>query len=282
MKVEKAIISTAGYGTRRLPITKTIDKNMLPIGNRPVIDYVVEECVLAGIKDIYLVVNDAKNGQIKAYYGENILLEEFLQARGAKEKLAKLRTAPKNVRLHYVEQNVNDRYGTSVPVTLVVEQFKLNEHVVLCNGDDPFWGAKDGSDVKTLIEGIKSEDESAIMGYEVLKTEVPKYGMLEKNAADMLTGVIEKPSLDKVTSTLVNLNRLIMSPALFEVIVEYTNSHHFNPKDQEYMLTDGYSEYLKRGGKMRVVPSTGKWLDCGSLEGWLNANNVVYASSSTK
>jgi UTP--glucose-1-phosphate uridylyltransferase len=276
MKIEKAIISTAGYGTRRLPITKTIDKNMLPIGNRPVIDYVVEECVLAGIKDIYLVVNDAKNGQIKSYYGENILLEAFLKARGATEKLAKLQTAPTGVRLHYVEQDVNDRYGTSVPVTLVAEQFGLNEHVVLCNGDDPFWNAKDGSDVKTLIEGVQSEEESAIMGYEVPKTEVPRYGMLEKNDEGMLVSVVEKPTLDRVTSTLVNLNRVVMSPELIAVMVEYTNDHHFGPKDQEYMLTDGYSEYLKRGGKMRVVPSTGQWLDCGSFEGWLNANNVVY------
>lgn len=280
MQIRKAIIATAGYGTRRLPITKTIEKNMLPVGNRPVIDYVVEECVLAGITEIYLVVNNAKDGQIWQYYSENAPLAQFLTERGADEKLAKLATVPEGVTLHFVEQNVNEWYGTSIPVTLAVEEFGLNEHVVFCNGDDPFWGAKDGSDIKTLAEGLKAEDESAIMGYRVDRSEVPRYGMLDVNDEGMLARVVEKPAAEDVTSDLVNLNRLVMSPELLNVVVEYTRGNEFGPMDQEYMITDAYEEYLRRGGKMRVVPSTGKWLDCGSVEGWLHANNVVVGQES--
>jgi len=275
MEIKKAIIATAGYGTRRLPITKTIEKNMLPLGNRPVIDYVVQECVLAGITDIYLVVNDIATSQIKAYYEAAPELEQYLSDRNATEKLAKINTAPKNINFHYVQQDVNDRYGTSIPVTLAAEQYNINEPIVFCNGDDPFWGAKDNSDVKTLVDAFRDPDETVIIGYRVDEKDVPRYGMFRKDANDMLVSIIEKPSIEQVDSNLVNVNRLILSPKLLKIIINYANSHNFGPKDQEYIITDPYSEYLKQGGKMRVVPSTGQWLDCGSLEGWLHANNVV-------
>jgi UTP--glucose-1-phosphate uridylyltransferase len=275
MEVTKAIIATAGYGTRRLPITKTIEKNMLPLGNRPVIDYVIQECILAGITDIYLVVNDIATSQIKAYFDPAPNLEQYLSDRNATEKLAKLATAPDGITFHYVEQDINARYGTSVPITLAVEQYNINEPVAFCNGDDPFWGAKNNSDVKTLVDAFKDPDETIIMGYRVDKKDVPRYGMLKKDTHNMLISIIEKPSPEQVDSSLVNLNRLILSPGLLKVIVAYTNSHDFGPTDQEYMITDAYTEYLRQGGRMRVVPSTGQWLDCGSLEGWLHANNVV-------
>jgi UTP--glucose-1-phosphate uridylyltransferase len=275
--ITKAIILTAGYGTRRLPITKTIDKNMLPLCNRPVIDYVVEECVLAGITDIYMVVNNAKNSQIKDYYGSNDVLERFLTERGASDKLASIKTAPQGVNLHFVEQNPNDRYGTAVAVALAVEEFGLAEQVVLCNGDDPFWGAKDGSDVKTLVKAVERDTESAIMGYQKPHDEVPAYGML-KVKDGFLTDIIEKPALKDVTSNLVNINRLVMAPQLLNTIVDYVNSNDFGPLDQEYIITDAYAQYLKQGGKMRVVQNTGQWLDTGSLEGWLQANNIVFGA----
>ena len=278
MSIKKAIIATAGYGTRRLPITKIIEKNMLPLGNRPIIDYVVQECVLAGITDIYLVVNDIPTSQIKAYYDPAPRLEQYLEDRNATTKLEFLDTAPSGVIFHYIEQDVNTRYGTSVPVTLAVEQFNISEPVVFCNGDDPFWGAKDGSDVKTLVDAYTSPDEAIIMGYRVDEKDVPRYGMIQKDANNMVTSIIEKPHPEQVESTLVNLNRLILSPKLLEDIVTYTNSHNFGPNDQEYMITDPLAEYLRQGGKMRVIPSTGEWLDCGSIEGWLHANNVVFGS----
>jgi UTP--glucose-1-phosphate uridylyltransferase len=274
MKITKAIISTAGYGTRRLPITKTIEKNMLPLGNRPIIDYVVEECVLAGITDIYIVVND-ESGQIAQYYGDNEPLREFLTERQATEKLAKLDTVPAGVNLHFIEQDVNDCYGTAIPASLAIEAIgNSDEHVVLCNGDDPFWGAKDGSDVKTMVDAVQSIDESVAMGYKVAADKINKYGIWEIEG-DFATGIIEKPAIGTVDSNLANLNRLVMSPKLQKIIMDYVREKNFAPTDQEYLITDAYSEYLKQGGKMRYVENTGEWLDCGTFEGWLYANNVV-------
>ena len=78
MQINKAIIPVAGWGTRRLPITKVIEKAMLPIGNRPLADYVVEDCAKAGIKEAYIVIDEKPFSQIKAYYEENVSFECFL------------------------------------------------------------------------------------------------------------------------------------------------------------------------------------------------------------
>ena len=82
MQIKKAIIPVAGWGTRRLPITKTIEKAMLPIGNRPLVDYVVEDCVKAGISEIYIVIDEKPFSQIKNYYEDNAKLYNYLIARG--------------------------------------------------------------------------------------------------------------------------------------------------------------------------------------------------------
>lgn len=273
--IKTAIIPTAGYGTRRLPITKTIEKNMLPVINRPIIDYVIEECVLAGITDIYLVINSIECSQIKAYYEPNEPLEKYLTDRAATDKLAKLKTLPDGVKLHFVEQDVNEKYGTAVPLALAIEQCGTDNPVVFCNGDDFFYGAKDGSEVKTMVEAVTDPETSVMLGYRVAKKEVTKYGMLDVNENGELISVVEKPELDDVTSQLVSINRIVMSPGLLKTIVNYVKNRHFGPRDQEYMVTDCYEEYIENGGKIKVVGSTGEWLDCGSFEGWMHANAVV-------
>ncbi|MDR2524502.1 MAG: NTP transferase domain-containing protein [Candidatus Nomurabacteria bacterium] len=273
-KITKAIILTAGYGTRRLPITKTIEKNMLPLGDRPIIDYVVEECALAGMTDIWLVVNDVANSQIKQYYEPNRELEQYLTERNATEKLAKLNTVPEGVRLHYVEQDINDKYGTAVPVALALAEIGADEQVVLCNGDDPFWGARGGSDVKTMIEAVQSPNESVTLGYQVPPDEIYKYGIWQVEG-DFAAKIIEKPAVGTVGSALANINRVVISPQLAQTITAYVRDNNFGPNEQEYMLTDCYETYIKGGGVMRYVKNTGEWLDCGSLAGWLRANNVV-------
>ena len=90
-----------------------------------------------------------------------------------------------------------------------------------------------------------------------------------------LVGVIEKPTPKEAPSNLINVSKYIMSPDLLQRIVKYVDEHDFGPKDQEYMVTDPIDEYIKDGGTMRVAPTTGEYLDGGSVEGWLHANNVV-------
>ncbi|MCL1963245.1 sugar phosphate nucleotidyltransferase [Candidatus Saccharibacteria bacterium] len=272
--IKTAIVPVAGYGTRRLPITKAVEKSMLPVGNRPIVDFAVEDCILAGIKDIVFVITETgEKSQIETYYGRNARLEEFLAARNATEKLKMLETAPSDVRFHFVKQDANDKYGTAVPVALAVKELGLNESVAFCNGDDFFWDSKDGSEEKNLVSHI-THDEAAIIGVRLPKEEITKFAMIEKNTDGFMTNIVEKPKLAEITSDLANINRFILSPALLTEIVNYVDNHHFGATDQEYFITDPILNFVRGGGKMRVVPASGRFMDCGSLEGWLYANQV--------
>ena len=99
MNITKAIIPVAGWGTRRLPITKSIEKCMLPIGNRPMVDYVVQDCIDAGITDIYFVVSE-DSSQLQSYYAANAALETYLEAHNKTEMLSLV--TPPVARFHYI------------------------------------------------------------------------------------------------------------------------------------------------------------------------------------
>jgi UTP--glucose-1-phosphate uridylyltransferase len=275
MSITKAIIPVAGYGTRRLPITKAVEKSMLPVGNRPIVDFAVEECALAGIKDIiFVITKTGERSQIETYYGKNARLEEFLVARGAEEKLKKLQTAPADLNFHFVEQDANDKYGTAVPVALAVKSLEISESVAFCNGDDFFYGSKGGSEVKNLLSSL-SEDEAGLIGIPLPRQEIMKFAMIEKAADGMMTNLVEKPKLEEITSDLANINRFALTPDLLKAIVDYVDGHNFAATEQEYFITDPILDFVKTGGKMRVVPATGRFMDCGSLEGWLYANQLI-------
>ena len=118
MPITKAIIPVAGWGTRRLPITKIIEKSMLPVGNRPLVDYSVQELIKAGVTDIYMVISNVEPCQVREFYKDNIALNLYLEARGKMDRLALAKTLPENVRIHYVSQDPSDKYGTAVPVAM--------------------------------------------------------------------------------------------------------------------------------------------------------------------
>jgi UTP--glucose-1-phosphate uridylyltransferase len=279
MKITKAIISTAGWGTRRLPITKVIEKSMLPVGNRPVVDYVVEDCVRAGIKDIFLVIDDKPFSQVKSYYGPNAQLARFLIARGKKDCLPLIETKPSGVNLHfYIQKNLNIKYGTAAPVAQVVEDYSIKETVAVLMGDDFIYGARNGSDIKNLMTLIKTPEDSAILGVKVDPKEVSRYGVL-KVENGRLTDLVEKPTVVNAPSNIINISRYLMSAALLERIVKYYKENHFGPHDQEYLITDPILAHIKSGAPIYALPATGQYLDCGTTSGWLHANYVVCAAA---
>lgn len=111
--ITKAIIPVAGWGTRMLPITKSIEKCMLPVGTRPVVDYIVQDIIRAGVKDIYFVVGE-QSTQVQSYYRSNIQLNDYLRRAGKEDKLPLV--APlRDVRIHFLTQPGTGGYGTSIP-----------------------------------------------------------------------------------------------------------------------------------------------------------------------
>ena len=273
-KITKAIIPVAGWGTRRLPITKIIEKSMLPVGNRPLVDYSVQELIAAGVTDIYMVISNVEPCQVREFYKDNIALNKYLEERGKTDRLALAKTLPENVKIHYVSQDPSAKYGTAVPVAMVAEEYNIDEPVFVFFGDDFIWNPNGESAAESLLKSVQNEDESAILGVEVPREDVTKYGMIDVKDGK-LTKIIEKPALEDVTSNLVHVSKYIMSPKLIQEMVEYVNSHDFGPKDQEYMATDPLATFVEKGGIVRVAPTTGEYLDGGSLEGWVHANDVV-------
>ena len=273
-KITKAIIPVAGWGTRRLPITKIIEKSMLPVGNRPLVDYSVQELIKAGITDIYMVISNVEPCQVQEFYRDNLALNDYLVERGKADRLALAKTLPDHVKIHYTTQDPAGRYGTAVPIALVVEEYNLDEPVLVFMGDDFVWNPDGESAAESLIHSLQSENESAILGVEIPREKVDKYGVLSVQDGK-LVDVVEKPSIEEAPSNMINVSKYIMSRDLLRRVVNYVKSHDFGPLDQEYLVTDSIDEYIKEGGIMRVAPTTGEYLDGGSVEGWVHANNVV-------
>ena len=273
-KITKAIIPVAGWGTRRLPITKVIEKSMLPVGNRPLVDYSVQELIEAGVTDIYMVVSNTEPCQVREFYSDNIVLNDYLISRGKADRVALTKTLPEHVKIHYIAQDANSKYGTAVPVAMAAEEYNLNEPVIVYMGDDFIWNPEGESAATSLINSLQSETDSAILGVEIPKEKVDKYGVLEVQDGK-LTNVVEKPSVEEAPSSLINVSKYILSADLLQKIVAYVNEHDFGPTDQGYMITDPIYDYIKQGQTMRVASTSGQYLDGGSVEGWVHANNVV-------
>ena len=272
--ITKAIIPVAGWGTRHLPITKIIEKSMLPVGNRPLVDYSVQDLIKAGVKDIYMVISNTEPCQVQEFYKDNLALNQYLTDRGKEDRLKLAKTLPDDVTIHYTVQDPADKYGTAVPIALVMKEYHLNEPVLVFMGDDFIWNPNGESAAEALIKSVKDENDSAILGVEIDKSKVEKYGVLSEKDGK-LVGVVEKPTPEEAPSNLINVSKYILSPELLNIITEYVDAHDFGPLDQEYMITDPIDDYIKNGGTMRIATTKGEFLDGGSVEGWLHANNVV-------
>jgi len=273
MEIRKAIIPVAGWGTRRLPITKIIEKSMLPVGNRPLVDYSVQELIKAGVKDIYMVVSNVEPCQVRAFYQDNLALNLYLRERGKEDKLEKAKTLPDDVTIHYVAQDPSAKYGTAVPVALVVEEYNINEPVLVFMGDDFIWNPGGKSSAELLLESVKSEDESALCAIDH-----PYEALLNGGALtiedEKIVKITEKPSPEQVTG-LASVSKYILSPKMLKEIVEYVHTHDFGPTDQEYLITDPFATYIEKGGIMRAAKVEGEYLDGGTVEGWVHANSMV-------
>ena len=280
--LKTAVILTAGWGTRRLPITKTIEKNMLPVGNRPLIDFAVQDALSVGIEEIYIVVSSAERSQIRDYYSQNLELEQFLQAHGKAEMLPLVKTLPDGVRLHFVEQGYPGRYGAAIALVSAIEAGELTGPLWVCMGDNFIWNPGGKTASQTMVEAIAvaqaetgREDVSAMLGVEVPREEVSRYGVLSVDAAGNLTGIVEKPSVEAAPSNLISPGYYVFSPRLVQLTLDYVHQNDFTPGEREYLVPDPIAEYLAEGGLVRTVPAEGTYLDGGTLEGWLHANQVV-------
>ncbi len=270
MNITKAIIPVAGWGTRMLPITKAIEKCMLPIGTRPVIDFVVQDVIKAGIQDIYFVVGE-QSSQLQDYYRTNIPLNDYLKRNGKEDKLPLV--APlSGVNIHFVVQPSTGGYGTSIPVGLCSEFIEEDESAVVIMGDQFFLRDDEGSNTADLIALVQEKNVSAALyGVEVSWDDISKGGAIEADAEGHFVRIVEKPTREEAPSNLNNASFYIFDKEIFKL----AQTLPANPKRGEYEITDAINAYIASGKKIAVGRTQGVYLDCGSPDAWLAANNYA-------
>lgn len=270
MKITKAIIPVAGWGTRMLPITKSIEKSMLPVGTRPVIDYVVQDLIKAGVEDIYFVVGE-QSTQIQSYYRSNIPLNDYLRRHGKEDKLPLV--APLlGVNTHFITQPSTGGYGTSIPVGLASEFIGEDEAAFVIMGDQFFYRTDGGSNAADLARLVEDRGATAgLYGVPVPWEQVSMWGIIEKDNADNFVRIVEKPNRDEAPSNLNNASFYIFDKPIFEL----ARTLPVNPARGEFEITDAINAYVASGKHVAVAEITGEYLECGSVQGWLHANRVV-------
>jgi len=271
--INKAVITTAGFGTRFLPISKTIQKEMLPILNRPLVDYVVEDLVKAGVKEIIFVISE-HNIQIKHYYSENLRLYEYLKKMNKVTAYEQVDHIHQQVKFTFVKQPDNEQYGTAVPVKLCEDLLKNEEAFFVFMGDDFIYNSNGDSEATKMLELFEKNQVGGIATF-VKKPahELHKYGIAEieeKNGVSYLKKLIEKPAPGTAPSNLTNISKYIMTPKVFEII----KKQQVNSQSGELYITDTVEELAKQSRVIIHTPQN-EWLDGGSVKSWLKANLTV-------
>ena len=273
MKIKKAIITCAGFGTRFLPITKTIQKEMLPILDRPLIDYVVEDCVKAGMEEIIFVINE-HNYQVLHFYRDNQRLYEYLKKVNKLYLYEQIAQIHSKANFHFVKQTDHDPYGTAVPVLLAKDFVKDEEAFLVLMGDDFIYQPGEKSAVTDMLQARDYSGANALVTCVEKPTEVlSKYGVIKSHIEgnlQFLEEIVEKPAPGEAPSNLVNISKYILSQEIWPILAK----QQVNPQSGEFYITDSLQALAKTERVLVHVPH-GEYLDGGYPLGWLLANLTV-------
>ncbi len=263
--ITKAVIAAAGYGTRFLPATKNQPKEMLPIVDKPIIHYLVEEAVKSGIKDIIIVTRTGQ-GTLEDYFDSHPLLENELEKTGKKERLMKIKEIPKMANFIYVRQNSDHPYGNATPLRCVAPLIGENESFVYMFGDDLTISKTPVT--KQLIDVYNKENPSAVLGVqEVPDKDVHRYGTVEYGEGREVKGVHEKLPIKEAPSNMAQFGRFIFSQRLIEQAMKSKTG-----KDDELWVADILNDMIKRGEKVIAQPIEGKWHTTGDPLSYLQTS----------
>jgi len=264
-KISKAVFPVAGFGTRFLPVTKTMPKELLPIINKPLIQYAVEDALAAGCKKLIFITGQNK-GAIEDYFTRNIDLEKALCAIG-KNKEAQLikNVIPENVEFIFIRQTKQLGLGHAV---LCAQPAVQNEPFLVLLADD--FLISEGTHVtKNLINSFQKTGKCQISAIEVDQRNVSKYGIIDPEPNTKgVRGLIEKPSLDRAPSNLASIGRYLLTAEIFQILENQQPGY-----GNEIQLADSLNQMAINGDVERVM-FKGQRFDCGSFEGYLEAINT--------
>jgi len=267
MKVRKAVITAAGWGTRFLPITRSQPKEMLPLVDRPLIQYSVEEAIKSEIEQVIMVTAMGKRA-IEDYFDRSLELEYYLEQKGEIEQLRRMRELSSLVDIYYIRQKEQLGLGHAV---LMVKDIVGDEPFAVMLPDDII--DSDVPGLKQMI-GVYEKFGAGVLAVERVSDEdTGKYGIIEpervaKGVYQVLS-LVEKPEPSQAPSRLGIVGRYILTPLIFDIL-------KFTPpgKGNEIQLTDALQLLLKRQ-KLYACELEGVRYDAGTPLGWLKANMAL-------
>lgn len=255
-KITKGVIAIAGFGTRFLPATKTVPKEMLPIIDKPIIQYIVEEMVEAGVKDIILVTSWQKRA-VEDHFDRAHEVEEHLESTGKVALLNELRRIDKLANFIYVRQKGGRGNGAAI---LSAQSVVGDEPFLVAFGDD-LVKIKPGypSFSKQLVKEYQKYGSSILGVQSVAKDQAHKYGIIETDPkTGLVTKLIEKPTSGQTKSTLASFGRYLLTPEIFSFLKKTAAG-----KSGEIWLADGIAAMLKKYPVRVHQIKGGKWYTTG-------------------
>ena len=268
-KIRKAIIPAAGLGTRFLPATKAQPKEMLPIVDKPTLQYIIEECVASGIEEI-LIITGRNKKSIEDHFDRSVELEMELEKSGKEEMLKMVREISDMVNIHFIRQKEPRGLGHAI---LCAKTFVGNEPFAVLLGDDVVYNDNKPC-LKQLIDCYE-EYKTSVLGVQTVEPQdVNKYGIVGglhiEDRVYKVKNLIEKPAVEEAPSNVAILGRYIITPKIFEIL-ENTKPG----KGNEIQLTDALLELIKHE-TMYAYDFEGRRYDVGDKLGFLQAT-VEYA-----
>jgi UTP--glucose-1-phosphate uridylyltransferase len=260
-KIKKAVIAAAGYGTRFLPATKNQAKEMLPIIDKPIIQYLVEEAVESGIEEIILVTRMGQSS-MENHFDSNIELENQLEKAGKTDLLEKVRKVTTMANVVYVRQRKHLPYGNGTPLLAVKNLINKNERFVYMFGDDLVLSQTPCA--KQLMNYSDEKDGAVTVAVqEVPKEEVIRYGIYEiaEGSQDRVKDAIEKPKPEEAPSRLAQFGRFVLNHKIIDTLNKNYKENTLG-KDNELWLTDAIIEYAKQN-PVYAVKIEGEWMTTG-------------------
>lgn len=263
-KIRKAIIPAAGLGTRFLPATKAQPKEMLPIVDKPTLQYIIEECVASGIEEI-LIITGRNKKSIEDHFDRSVELEMELEKSGKEEMLKMVREISDMVNIHFIRQKEPRGLGHAI---LCAKTFVGNEPFAVLLGDDVVYNDNKPC-LKQLIDCYE-EYKTSVLGVQTVEPQdVNKYGIVGglhiEDRVYKVKNLIEKPAVEEAPSNVAILGRYIITPKIFEIL-ENTKPG----KGNEIQLTDALLELIKHEA-MYAYDFEGRRYDVGDKLGFLQA-----------
>lgn len=260
-KVKKCIIPVAGMGTRFLPATKATPKEMLPIIDKPTLQYIVEEAVASGIEEILFITSPYKNS-VMDHFDKNFELESRLKESGKLDKLHMIENVSSLAKFYYMRQG--EPMGSGHAINLA-KSFVGDEPFAVMYGDDLM--KSEVPVLKQLIDIYEEKDCNVIGVQEVDPSIVYKYGIIEyANEEGKIKDIIEKPSVDEAPSNHAGLGRYIVKPEIFDELENLKRG-----AGNEYQFTDGMKALMKKQ-EFYACKFNGKYFDIGNQFGYIKAN----------